>query len=88
MGMSYEVYPETKFRLACVISWHKFFYAFFIEGCRLCLQPVGNIFFQLFVIVEVFTGKERLGMKEKMKIARSEVRAVRRMTKHVPAKSS
>ncbi|GFX07567.1 hypothetical protein TNCV_5092771 [Trichonephila clavipes] len=45
---------------ACVISWHKFFYAFFIEGCRLCLQPVGNIFFQLFVIVEVFTGKERL----------------------------
>ncbi|GFW24300.1 uncharacterized protein TNCV_605491 [Trichonephila clavipes] len=45
---------------ACVISWHKIFYAFFIEGCRLCLQPVGNIFFQLFVIVEVFTGKERL----------------------------
>ncbi|GFT82295.1 hypothetical protein TNCV_4651001 [Trichonephila clavipes] len=31
-----------------------------VEGCRLCLQPVGNIFFQLFVIVEVFTGKERL----------------------------
>ncbi|GFY28603.1 hypothetical protein TNCV_4150341 [Trichonephila clavipes] len=47
---------------ACVISWHKFFYAFFIEGCRLCLQPVGNIFFQLFAIVEVFTGKERLEM--------------------------
>ncbi|GFV90624.1 retrovirus-related Pol polyprotein from transposon 412 [Trichonephila clavipes] len=32
------------------------------EGCRLCLQPFGNIFFQLFIIVEVFTGKERLEM--------------------------
>jgi hypothetical protein len=69
---------------AFVVSGNRFWYACVKEVCCLWTQPRSDIFHQLFIIVEALWSQPVLLVGIQAVVTRSEIRAVRRVVKHLP----
>jgi hypothetical protein len=67
-----------------LVSRNKLLYACVREVCRLCAQPRFDTFHQLLIIVEALWSQPVPQLGKQVVVARSEIRAVRRVVKQLP----
>jgi hypothetical protein len=67
-----------------VVSGNTFLYACVKEVCRLSAQPLFGTFYQLFFIVETLCSHPLIQVGKLVVVARSEIRALRRVFKPLP----